>query len=81
MKKAVHLASILMAAMFSPPSVAPAGAEVLCQKRSGVVVVRTACKKKEVALDLAQFGAVGPKGDPGDTGPRDRSRACPRVAT
>ena len=27
-------------------------------------------QKKEVALDLAQFGAGGPKGDPGDRVPR-----------
>ena len=48
---------------------APAGAAVLCQKKSGVVVVRdTSCKKKEAPLDLTQFGAVGPKGDKGDKG-------------
>jgi hypothetical protein len=36
-------------------------ATVLCQKRSGVIVVRDpACKKRETALDLAQFGAAGP---------------------
>ena len=43
-------------------------AEVLCKRRSGAVVVREACKKKETALDLSQFGAVGPKGDPGQQG-------------
>jgi hypothetical protein len=41
---------------------------VLCQKRSGAVLVRAACKKKETVLDLSQFGALGPKGDKGDTG-------------
>jgi hypothetical protein len=41
-------------------------AAVLCQRKSGVVVVRpTACKKKEVPLDLTQFGAVGPAGPAG----------------
>lgn len=45
-----------------------AAAEVLCRKRSGVIVAREACKKKETPLDLAQFGAVGPKGDKGDPG-------------
>lgn len=44
-------------------------ADVLCTKKSGAVVRRTACKKKEAALDLSQFGALGPKGDPGDPGP------------
>jgi len=32
----------------------------LCQKRSGAVVVRDACKKKETPLDLAQFGPPAP---------------------
>jgi len=51
-----------------------ASGAVLCQKRSGAVVVRVTCRKKEVPLDLAQFGAVGsagapgPKGDPGPPG-------------
>jgi hypothetical protein len=48
---------------------ASASGAVLCQKRSGAVVVRDACKKKERPLDLAGFGAVGPKGDAGDPGP------------
>lgn len=48
---------------------APAGAAVLCQKRSGVVVVRETCKRKERPLELAQLGALGPKGDPGPAGP------------
>jgi len=43
-------------------------AAVLCEKKSGVVVVRDACKKKETALDLPSFGALGPKGDPGTPG-------------
>jgi hypothetical protein len=44
-------------------------AAVLCQKKgSGVVVVRDACKRKEVPLDLAQFGAQGPVGAPGASG-------------
>ena len=35
-------------------------------KRRGVVavLVRDACKRKETAVNLADFGAVGPKGDP-----------------
>ncbi len=44
-------------------------AAVLCQKKgSGFVLVRDACKKKEVPLDLAQFGAQGPAGVPGAPG-------------
>jgi len=43
-------------------------AAVFCEKKSGAVVVRDACKKKETALDLANFGALGPKGDPGTPG-------------
>jgi len=46
----------------------PAHAAVMCQKKSGTVVVRDACRKKEQAIDLSQFGAVGPKGDPGQPG-------------
>jgi hypothetical protein len=38
---------------------------VLCQKKSGVVVVRNACRKKEAALDLTQLGLVGPPGPAG----------------
>src|SRR5262249_29134626 len=50
--------------------VTPASAAVLCTKKSGVVVARDACKKQEKPLDLVQFGATGPKGDPGPaTGP------------
>jgi hypothetical protein len=37
-----------------------ADAAVICQKKSGAVVVRpSACKKKETALDLSQFVSVG----------------------
>ena len=36
-------------------------ATMLCQKKSGVIVVRDpACKKRETPLDLAEFGAAGP---------------------
>jgi hypothetical protein len=72
MKKAFGVATALAAATSSTTWVPSAHAAVLCQKRSGVVVVRTACKKKETPLDLAQFGAVGPTGPigpKGDQGP------------
>jgi hypothetical protein len=68
MHKAVRVLGVLVAATLSPAFVPSASGAVLCQKRSGVVVVRPACKKKESALDLAQFGAIGPKGDPGQQG-------------
>ena len=48
--------------------VEPASAALLCQKRSGAVVVRDACKRKERPLDLAELGAVGPSGPMGDPG-------------
>jgi hypothetical protein len=41
----------------------------VCVKKSGIVVVRDACKKKESPMDLAQFiGAQGPAGGNGATG-------------
>lgn len=46
----------------------PANAAVICQKKSGAMFVREACKKKETPVDLAQFGAVGPTGPAGDPG-------------
>ena len=47
---------------------APADADVLCKKKSGVVVVRAACKAKETALDISEFGALGPRGADGAQG-------------
>jgi len=61
-----------------------ASSAVLCQKKSGVVVVRATCRKKEVPLDLEQFGAVGsagapgPKGDPGPPGVGSPGAAGPK---
>src|SRR5436309_316983 len=46
-----------------------ADAAVLCTKKTGAVVIRDACKKKERAMNLADFGASGPQGAPGATGP------------
>src|SRR5438552_15183310 len=48
---------------------APGLGAILCIKKSGVVVVRGACKQNETRLDLAQFGAAGPRRDKGDPGP------------
>ncbi len=63
------LLSVLVVTGSSLVGVGSVHGAVLHQKRSGVVVVRESCKKKETPLDLAQFGAVGPKGDKGDPGP------------
>jgi hypothetical protein len=46
-----------------------ADAAVLCVKKTGVVVVRDACKHHEQAMDLSQFGASGPPGAVGAQGP------------
>jgi hypothetical protein len=45
-----------------------ASASVLCQKKSGAVFVRSACKKKETPLDVSGLGLVGPQGPPGMIG-------------
>src|SRR5438132_5289598 len=40
----------------------PASADVLCKARKGVVVVRSACKRKETQLDPDALGLRGPQG-------------------
>ena len=50
-------------------AVDPAAAAILCQKKSGVVVVRDAsCRKKESPLDPAAAGLTGPRGPQGPQG-------------
>jgi hypothetical protein len=56
MRKSTWVAGVLLVT-----SLTPAGAAVLCQKKSGAVFVRSACKKKEMALDVSGLGLVGPK--------------------
>ena len=52
----------------------PSWADVLCQKKNGILTARSTCKKKESQVDPATLGLVGPpgakgdKGDKGDTG-------------
>jgi hypothetical protein len=49
----------------------PANADVLCKTRKGVVVIRAACKAREMRVDfdaLGLRGSQGPKGDKGDPG-------------
>jgi len=45
-----------------------ASASVICEKKSGALVVREACKKKETPVNLADFGAIGPQGLQGPQG-------------
>jgi hypothetical protein len=59
---------LLMVAAVWAQAVVPARADVFCRKKSGVVSIRTACKKSETQVDLASFGALGPRGDKGDAG-------------
>jgi hypothetical protein len=59
--------------------VARTDAAVFCKKKNGAVFIREACKSKETAVNLASFGAVGPKGDKGDKG--DNGAAGPLLAT
>ena len=44
-------------------------AATVCKQKSGVLLLRTsACKKKETAVQLADLGVTGPKGDAGAKG-------------
>ena len=61
---------------------APAADAALCKKKSGQVLFRERCRKKEVVLDLAQVGAVGQVGAPGvkgDAGPAGAGQPALRV--
>ena len=49
----------------------PASAEaalVICQKKKSFKIRQDTCKGKEVAVDAAGLGVVGPQGDPGTQG-------------
>jgi hypothetical protein len=59
---------LAVAAALSVAGAAATPAAVLCRKKSGAVFARATCKKKETALNLEEFGAVGPKGDTGAPG-------------
>src|SRR5262245_42801297 len=47
----------------------PAGADVVCKNKKGVLRARSGCKGNETQVDPTALGLVGPKGDRGDTGP------------
>jgi hypothetical protein len=65
MKVKLITAGVVVAALVCGGS---AGADVLCRKKSGIIVARSACRKKEAPLNLADFGAAGPTGPPGAAG-------------
>ena len=61
------IVSIAAGAALAAPPMAEA---VLCQKRSGVLVVREACKRKERVADPVALGLQGPPGLQGLQGPQ-----------
>src|SRR5437870_6947604 len=46
----------------------PALGDVICKKRRGAMFIRAACRRKELQIRLADFGALGPPGDSGAAG-------------
>ena len=46
----------------------PALGEVICKKRRGAMFIRAACRRRELQIRLADFGALGPEGDSGAAG-------------
>lgn len=56
------------AVVLSVLRVAGGEAAVVCQTKTGVVVIRTECKKKETLVNLAAVGLKGDKGDKGALG-------------
>jgi len=70
----------MVAALVTVVSVGyPVDAAVLCQRHSGALFVRPACKKKETPVDPAAVGLSGPKGDTGAPG-EARAYACSEVS-
>jgi hypothetical protein len=59
----ISIAALVLLAGTSAP------AATLCSKKSGVVVLRDACKKKETAIDPVGLGLQGPQGVQGVQGP------------
>jgi hypothetical protein len=62
--------------MLAASTMLPANADaalVICQKRKSFKIRQDKCKRKEVLVDAAELGVVGPQGDPGlqgDPGPQ-----------
>src|SRR5262245_23855795 len=44
-------------------------AAVLCARKSGAIVLRESCGKRERAVDPSTLGVTGPRGDTGPAGP------------
>jgi hypothetical protein len=64
-----RIAILVAGGLFGPLAVTPPRVDAaLCRTRHGALVVRGACRRKEVPLDLAAVGVGGPKGDPGPKG-------------
>src|SRR5262245_34487308 len=63
-QRLAHVVTIPIAVLVA----SPIEAVVLCVKKSGAVVLRETCRKKEAPVDVSQLGLVGPKGDPGAKG-------------
>jgi hypothetical protein len=54
--------------VFAVTAMVPADADaalVICQKRKSFKIRQDRCKRKEVPVDAAELGVVGPQGDPG----------------
>jgi hypothetical protein len=64
----MNFASSIAFAVALSLAASSADAVVLCQKRSGAVKVRDACRKKETQIDLGQLGLRGPQGPKGERG-------------
>jgi len=64
---------LVVTMMLAGASAAPGA--LLCQKPSGALFAREACKKKETAVDPAALGLIGPKGDAGAPGAPGEARA------
>lgn len=64
--------AILLGTLVVPASAVTAAADVLCLRKSGAVMVRAACRGREVVLAPGEVGLVapsGPAGAPGTAGP------------
>src|SRR5262245_27968708 len=66
---------LFSAALLAPLALLPSEAlaqisRVLCQRKTGALFVRVGfCQKKEIEIDIASLGLVGPQGPPGSAGP------------
>jgi len=64
-----HSVIAIVAAMAVGSTALRARGLVVCKKKSGIVFLRDACKKKETLVDPVSFGATGPQGPPRSPGP------------